>query len=208
VWIKNEKVVSNLTKSIRTHCSITRAEKYWAKKDSQALQDNDWEGVRRTSKTTPRHWQQWMTKHVSGFCSVGKMALHTGLRSSDICPRCDEIETAEHVWKCAEQEVSQLWDGRMDELRDTLRRANTPHMLINAIIEGLQGWRNGVDHIFNTTTTAGIAGNLQNRMGWKHFFEGRPHKVWREYYAQLQHTTARGNPGRLWIGALVKNYKT
>jgi hypothetical protein len=181
VWIQRQKVVSNLTKSIRTHCSITRAEKYWAKKDNQALQDIDWEGVKRTSTTTPRHRQQWMTKHVSGFCSVGKMALRTGLRSSDICPRCDEIETAEHVWKCAEQEASQLWEEKMDELRDTLRRANTPHMMINAIIEGLQGWHNGVDHTFNTTTTAGIAGDLQNRMGWKHFFEGRPHNTMLSY---------------------------
>jgi hypothetical protein len=75
---------------------------------------------------------------------------------------------------------------------------------INAIIDGLQGWQNGVDHIFNTTTTAGMLGELQNKMGWKHFFEGRMHKAWREHQTNHQQTTGTSNAGRRWAGALVR----
>jgi hypothetical protein len=161
-------------------------------------------GISHVELTTPRYRQQWVTKHVSGFCSVGKMALRTGLQTSKQCPRCEEIKTAAHVWTCKNQEVEQLWGDKMAELREVLNQACTPQKMINAIIDGLQGWRNSVDHIFNTTTNAGIAGELQNRMGGKHFFEGRPHKVWRNYFTQHQNPSVRGNPGKQWIGALVK----
>jgi hypothetical protein len=104
VWIRGKKTVSYLMKAIRTHCSILRAEQYWHKKSPQELQTVDWEGVKAITKTIPRQRQQWMTKHVSGFCSVGRMAVRTGLRESDKCPRCDECETAEHVWRCKNTE--------------------------------------------------------------------------------------------------------
>jgi hypothetical protein len=100
VWIRGVKVVSNLTKSIREHCSIQRAEQYWKNKVGEQVHDMDWSGVKTVTKTISRHRQQWITKHISGFCSVGKMAKRIGLRKSDTCPRCEEAESAEHVWTC------------------------------------------------------------------------------------------------------------
>jgi hypothetical protein len=124
--------------------------------------------------------------------------------NSDQCPRCEEIETSEHVWVCKNHETDKLWDNKMAELRNVLNQSGTAQSMINAIIDGLQGWRNGVDHVYNSHTNVGFARDLQNRMGWKHFFEGRPHKAWRENYTLLQQQSVRGNPGRRWIGALVK----
>jgi hypothetical protein len=91
VWTGGFKVVSNLTHNIREHCSIQRAERYWKRKAEEQFPDMDWTGIKAITKTIPRHRQQWITKHVSGFCSVGKMAKRIGLQNSDACPHCDEV---------------------------------------------------------------------------------------------------------------------
>jgi hypothetical protein len=201
VSIEGNKIGSNLTKEIQNYCAIKRAEKYWSDKTGEVTEDIDWAGVQYSVRTTPRYRRQWMTKHSSGFCSVGKMAQRTGLRITDQCPRCEESETTEHVWRCNHPEAGQLWENSMVNLRAHLGGLQTPSATINAIIEGLQGWRTGVDYRFNGNTKAGQAGILQNRMGWKHLFEGRPHKIWR----QIQ-TTHYGSErlGKRWIGELVK----
>jgi hypothetical protein len=85
--------------------------------------------------------------------------------------------------------VELIWQEQMENLRTTLSSHHTPKAIITAIINGLQGWRNGVDHIFDTTTTAGMLGETQNKMGWKHFFEGRMHKAWREHQTHHQQAT-------------------
>jgi hypothetical protein len=91
VWLNRKNVVSNLTPSIREHCSVQRAELYWQRKAPNQFNDMDWEGGTVVAKTIPRHRQQWITKNVSGFCSVGKMAKLTGLWTSDKCPQCEEV---------------------------------------------------------------------------------------------------------------------
>jgi hypothetical protein len=204
VWrVSNDgtKIGSNLTKEIQSFCAIKRAERYWENKNGEVTENMDWVGVQYNVSSTPRHRRQWMTKHSSGFCSVGKMAQRIGLRNTDQCPRCEQPETTEHVWRCRHPEADQLWEDSMVNLRAHLGGLQTPSSIINAILDGLQGWRNGVDHIFNGNTTAGQAGTLQNQMGWKHMFEGRPHKIWR----QLQ-TTHYGSErlGKRWVGELVK----
>jgi hypothetical protein len=200
--VNGKKVVSNLSKSIQECCSIQRAEVYWQNKAPIDFQNMDWAGVKVMSRTVPRHRQQWVTKHVSGFCSVGKMAKKIGLRTSDRCPRCEEVETTEHVWICKNIDID-LWTEKIAELRISLSRQQTSKTIIKAIVDGLQGWRNGQDYIFNTTTTAGMLGDLQNQMGWKHFFEGRIHKAWREFHDRQQELTGKGNAGRRWAGAIV-----
>jgi hypothetical protein len=201
VWIEGKKLGSNLTKEIQSFCAIKRAGKYWESKVGETTEDMDWTGFQYIVRTTPRHRRQWMTKHCSGFCSVGKMAHRIGLRNTDQCPRCDESETTKHVWRCNHPEANQLWEDSMVNLRAHLGGLQTPSTTISAIIEGLQGWRTGVEHNFNCNTMAGQAGTLQNQMGWKHLFEGRPHKIWR----QMQ-TTHYGSErlGKRWIGELVK----
>jgi hypothetical protein len=91
----------------------------------------------------------------------------------------------------------------MEALRVSLSSQKTSQTVINVIIDGLQGWRHGVDHVFNITTTAGMLGDVQNKMGWEHFFEGRLHKAWREYHSSQRGTTKINHEGRRWVGAMV-----
>jgi hypothetical protein len=151
----------------------------------------------------PRSRRQWITKHSSGFCAVGRMAQRMGLRPNDECPRCSEPESAEHVWRCQHPGTNALWEDSMQQLRQVLGRVQTPQSTINAIIEGLDGWRVGKDTVFNTRTTAGKAGVAQSELGWRHMLEGRPHKMWREIQAKHCEELGIRQSSRRWVSALI-----
>jgi hypothetical protein len=131
------------------------------------------------------------------------MAKRMGLRPTDKCPRCQEQETAEHVWRCQHSGANTLWADSMQQLQQVLGRFHTPQSTINAIIEGLDGWRVGRDTVFNSRTTAGKAGAAQSEAGWRHMFEGRPHKIWKEI--QTTHYVNAGirQSSRRWVTALI-----
>jgi hypothetical protein len=91
VWIGSDKVTSNLTKEIQQHCSILRADRYWKSKAGAANETIDWESTGRAMRTMPRQRRQWITKHSSGFCAVGRMAKRTrdsGTRMAMSTLRC------------------------------------------------------------------------------------------------------------------------
>jgi hypothetical protein len=204
VWIQQSKITSNLTATIRSHCSIIRAEKYWTKKIGNKIDDVDWEGTKVAMKGIKQHRQQWITKHISGFCSVGRMAKRVGLRDTDKCPRCQQEETAEHVWTCQHVEVTHIWEERMEELKRILGQMLTPTPIISAVVDGLTGWRNGVDVQYNSRTTAGHLGIEQTTLGWKHFFEGRLHYQWRRQMEEYYTTIRERKTGKRWVSALIR----
>jgi hypothetical protein len=80
----------------------------------------------------------------------------------------------------------------------------TPRSVTNTIIEGLNGWREGIDTKFNARTSVGMLGTLQTEMGWKHFFEGRLHHRWREHMTTHYKNTGERKSGKRWISALIR----
>jgi hypothetical protein len=74
VSINDHPVVSELTNSIRTLCAKLRATKYWKMKLGDHQNEINWTALGYASNTVPRSRSQWLTKHTSGFCSVGVFA--------------------------------------------------------------------------------------------------------------------------------------
>jgi hypothetical protein len=204
VWTDGKKVVSNLSTAIRGYCSRLQAKSYWKSKLQNNTHTIDWDATGAAIKTIPRSKQQWLTKHCSGFCSVGRMAKLIGLRPTDECPRCGEVESAEHVWLCKQPDADHLWENSMEELRVCLRTIQTPITTINAIIDGLQWWQRGENTQFNTTTDAGKAGAAQNDVGWKHFFEGRPHKIWQAHSQLYLSSAGKGMSSKRWVMSIIQ----
>jgi hypothetical protein len=198
------KITTELTKSIREYCSILRAETYWCNKLGTSSSTMDWESTGIAMRNVKRQRQVWITKHSTGFCSVGRMAKRVGLRDNDRCPRCDEEETAEHVWRCQHTEAKQKWEQHMQELRRLLNQLLTPTTITNVIIEGLNGWRNGIDTIFNSRTPSGKMGITQSAVGWKHFFEGRMHKEWKIQMIRYYKEKGERRSGNRWASALIR----
>jgi hypothetical protein len=84
---------------------------------------------------------------------------------------------------CQHVEANQLWEKSMDKLQINMKKMGIPLETIEAILEGLQGWRNGQDTQFNIHTTAGMTGCLQTSLSWKHFFKGQTHTIWQKHQA-------------------------
>jgi hypothetical protein len=132
------------------------------------------------------------------------MAKRIGLRPMNECPRCGEVQSGEHVWLCKQPDADQLWENSMEDLRLCLRTIQTPILTINAIIDGLQGWRRGENTQFNTHTDAGKAGAAQNEVGWKHFFEGHPHKIWQTQHQIYLSSTGKGLSSKRWVMSIIQ----
>jgi hypothetical protein len=63
-----------------------RVMKYWHLKLGREQEGIDWTSLGYAIKKVPRSKSQWLTKHMSGFCSVGSFTKKIGLRPTDKCP--------------------------------------------------------------------------------------------------------------------------
>jgi hypothetical protein len=180
VHITNRCILSNLVQEIRQHCSIARAEKYWREKALPMQDDIDWDALKQVNKAVTRARRNWVTKNSSGFCSVGVMAKRMGLRPTDEYPRCREPETVKHVWTCKAEETTALWNKCMGELQQYMEELQTDPEISARILEGLNCWREGSKIPNESQSSAQSVALLQEDIGWKHFFEGRHHLMWRK----------------------------
>jgi hypothetical protein len=100
-------------------------DEYWHSRDryQPATQDNwDWQALADAMKKITITRRHWLTKHTSGWCSVGVMAKRWKLRASGACPRCTSVETTRHVWRCQHQGALEVWDKSMERLQFCLKR--------------------------------------------------------------------------------------
>jgi hypothetical protein len=204
VLITNRCISSNQVQEIRQHCSIVRVEKYWREKALPMQEDIDWEVLKMANKAVTRARRTWVTKNSSGFCSVGVMAKRMGLRSTDECPRCREPETVEHVWTCKAKESTMLWNKCMEDLQTYMEELQTDPEIRAKILEGLECWRDGSKISKEAQSSTQSAAILQEDIGWKHFFEGRHHCMWRQLQYDNFQTIRSLKSSKRWSTAIIK----
>jgi hypothetical protein len=150
---------------------------------------NRLEGSRRCTDILQKSAQAMDNKAFKRFLFGRILCQKIGLRDSDKCPRCNNVETTEHVWQCQDESANQIWATQMRKLQIFLGQLQTNPSIITAILKGLDGWRNGIDQKFSSRFQAEAIAILQEEMGWKHFFEGRHHTQWRvlqsKYYKDI-----------------------
>jgi hypothetical protein len=69
----------------------------------------DWAVCAAALKRLPMGHRLWVSKHISGFCSVGTKMLKWGEQPRSDYPRCGLPENARHVWLCQEPAVYFVW---------------------------------------------------------------------------------------------------
>jgi hypothetical protein len=208
IWFKpqwqvafTERIISsNIAGTIRELCSIVRAEKYWDNKYTSISKYINWKATAAANKKMGNGRQTWITKHVSGFCAVGTRAKLMGLRQSEECPRCGQIETPTHVWVCKTVETEAIWRLGMNELQRELEERQTDPAIQGNIMQGLQGWRN--DQPLQEAEQ-GTALDLQNKVGWTHFFEGRHHRQWEIEQQKYYHHTQSIRSSLQWSSSII-----
>ena len=79
----------------------------------------DCNAVEDAFATFPTLYQLWASKHVSGFCGVGKMMNHWRFWDHNKCPCCEMevvVETKEYLIKCPDPWCADTWENFMEGL--------------------------------------------------------------------------------------------
>ena len=182
VTLERIQSVTDSIESIRNHCLIPGAMKHWKTqaekydKNSGIIDDMDWDCFGTAVGEMDAYRRRFVSKHTTGWCGVGRKLKQWNFEQDDRCPRCKEAdERAEHVWVCPAATTQQLWDTKMDDVETWMTSVQTAPELVAAILEGFNAWRAGRRRSQIKYRLRGLNQALaqQDRIGWKHAFEGK-----------------------------------
>lgn len=206
LWIGDRKISSNVLQAVELHVQGGQCRVYWDRRLGEGAFDCiDWEVTSQAMKGVPRGRQQWISKHSSGMCGTGKMALQMGLRPTDECPRCGEPEDSKHVWQCQADVASQLWEEQMAHLRVWLGRQGTDPRVTTILITKLTTWRNS-DVVTDTYVPRALLDivKAQEQVGWRSFLEGRAAIGWAEIQQAFYTRKRKRRSGKRWLIAVLR----
>jgi hypothetical protein len=207
VFAHGRKVSSRLTEELRILCTSEDAIKYWGKKQrfgTGSVSEVDWDAFGAALKQMSTKRQHWISKTTSGFCAVGVMMFRWKEHPSPACPRCNETETVEHVWRC-QHDTENIWDKSLSNLKDWMLQHDTHPEVARVIIEGLRAWRSDKESIkYSTVEWVNELVMQQNQMGWRNFFEGMLSTNWQlAQNAYFQQIGSRKSSKR-WATAIIR----
>jgi len=155
-------------------------DKHWKQKyqiSDRTWQSIDWYGLGRAYKESSPVTRRWATKHTLGFFAHSKNMARWNFRSSTWCPRCEEdSEDKAHITKCPNTDAALTWQQSLKKLATWFRESNTAHEISEAILWGLNQWREPQTHAASPTGQY-IAD--QSAIGWDQFLDGWLAKSWR-----------------------------
>ena len=209
VWCKGEKMVTPLRSKLYEVIHGPALDAYWISRKrfkSELYPKYDWEALEDAIRPLSISRRLWLTKHLSGWCSVGRMAKRWNLRASDECPRCHAKENARHVWNYKDPRSIEQMEKSVVTLKLQLGRSYTSPVVINVIGRRLMEWKRGVPFSQVNTTHPFVTEALreQDLMGWDAFLEGSISKAWRqaqEYYLAFSKSP---RTSKRWTSALIQ----
>jgi hypothetical protein len=208
--VNNITVASNFHSTLRNAITGEAGRQYWASRNkigSARPEAIDWPAMGTALTKLPTHRRHWVSKHQSGFCSVGIQMLRRKEWTHARCPRCHHSpETTEHVWLCTTTDTDIIWTQFLMDLFAWFKSQHTNQEIADTIILRLMQWRSGhaptpiqVDH-------PGLAQALlqQDLIGWTSALEGRWGTLWAPlqdaYYKWLNSRQS----GHRWLTALIE----
>jgi hypothetical protein len=212
LWIGDVKVCAQVYDSVANAISGKVAAQYWDTNkqcfDPHSSADVNWDAMEMAMKSQPRTRQQWISKHTTAFCSVGKMMLRQKEWPNSNCPRCQvPEESTTHVWKCPDPEANSLLVKYLRQLKYWMLTQWTPVLLAQTICERLSAWRSNTVPTLKATPHSQLVKvlELQDAMGWQSFFEGAPALGW-SGYMDLYYNSIRSNRNgqHRWLSSIIK----
>eukprot|EP00984_Skeletonema_dohrnii_P013730 scaffold5718_cov112-Skeletonema_dohrnii-CCMP3373.AAC.7 len=126
-----------------------------------------------------RMYQLWYGKQCSGFCGTGQMISRWDPDASESCPNCGRFETADHLTQCDNRIRRDLLKEGIRDLDDWM----SWHCRTLTCGYGFQVHPEGRKMSQNMR----IVGNTIDRIGWRHFTEGKLPNAFRDMQRQHQH---------------------
>ena len=166
----------------------------------------DWDAVGDSMNEFPQLFRRWVTKHVSGWCAVGKMQAICGYWDSSKCPCCSEpIETTTHMLICPHEGLHENWNKALDGLERWMESADTHPEIQECIINTL--WQRRLDASFDffSSPTIETAAREQDEIGWQNFMEGKISARWRDIQEEHYRDIASRRTARRWAQNLVSS---
>jgi hypothetical protein len=208
VVIQGRKISSKLMEELRLVCTSGAAEQYWAGKQrfgQGSIHEVDWDSFGAALKLMPLKRQHWISKTTSGFCAVGTMMFKRKEHPTSECPRCNEVETVEHVWKCT-YDTGALWDNSLSNLREWMLQHDTHPDMAQAIIQGLRHWRSGGSESNFPSSSDWIRElvDQQTKLGWRNFFEGMIATNWQVAQQSYLNRIGSRKSSRRWATAIIR----
>jgi hypothetical protein len=135
-----------------------------------------WDDVRTSIDAKPKMYQLWYAKQGNNHCGTGVMlerwSSHT---KKEYCPNCGRRgEDANHLLRCGDDRRKQCLQRGVNELVKWMQEHDTHEGLrqhIPAYIRA-QGLINFAD-LRDMSPLMRRIGHAQDRIGWRHFTEGR-----------------------------------
>jgi hypothetical protein len=205
-------ILVKLQDNIRLRIQEYDAFEYWTETnyntvDDQAFHTIHWEALGKAMASSTLYKRQFIAKHATGHCGVGKMMKRWGFRQNDRCPRCNRSnETALHVLTCQHATAKETWDEELKRFQEWLGQQKTDPAIISALLTNLRKWRKsgGIfgHHYYDKPIRTAI--KEQNKIGWDHFMLGRISQQWKTIQGQFYKRLNLKKTGGTWACELIK----
>ena len=214
------KLVQNDGSTSRIHSSLDRtiyefittqpSRDYWNKKmriPQEISETINWQSLGSAFSELHPNKKKEVIKWNSGFCGTNAALFQRKQAMSAECPGCKHpLETTVHILRCPANGAKTSWDDAIDTLQKWLERKDAAPELAQAIIQGLNSWRNNTPMPRKRYSLPHLQTAIaqQNIIGWRGFIHGFISKHWE--YAQslyLQFISKR-TTGKRWITSLIK----
>jgi Reverse transcriptase (RNA-dependent DNA polymerase) len=218
VWLGQKKVTSAARTTLREWVQQNRADKYWNRRLSQEANEGiDWDATAAMMKRIPPSRRMWLSKQSSSMFATGERMLGREGRTSNRCPCCPEVETADHILRCQQPASVALWNSQVDLIKEWMQEENTDPEISDTLFEGLIAWRqlsteeatrykvNKADlpeSLRQIGDRSPIA-TAQNAIGWRSAIEGRLAIQWRDQQEQFWAKQNRKKSSRKWAATLT-----
>jgi hypothetical protein len=166
--------------------------------------DIHWDAMKRALTSVPLARRLFITKHATGMCGVGKFMRLWGKRDTDSCPRCGASENTSHVWKCPQEQATQVWDLSLQKLQEWMVDVGTLPDMRDSILHYLDTWRSANSITLRRTTFNCSFQDFQGECGWQSFLEGFNTKDWATMQHSFHSSRQASRNGWRWLSELIK----
>jgi len=179
VYLEGIKQTTDITKGLRKTLGSARAKEFYVKKgifDKMTFDSIDWEATASVLKGKPQMYNVWYGKQCSDVCATGKwMKIRSKGKEDCRCPNCNRLEEdAAHLMVCPSVERTTLFAKQVDELEEWMKTHYTHPELRKAVRIYLRNrGRRKFSAIIGLSHRMQRVARSQDRIGWRHFTEGK-----------------------------------
>jgi hypothetical protein len=206
VWLGNLKLSSHPTLEFLTIFTVPLYSTGMYPIGAFWLATLDWDVCAAALTRLPTGRRCWISKHMSGFCSIGTKMVKWKEQLTPACTACCGLaENARHVWLCQDPVVFFVWALLMSALSDWMVSVNTATEMTFWIILHITEWRSSEPLSQVHTGLPGLfqAMAAQDHIGWLAVFEGCIAPEWTGVQDAHYLWLGRRNTGKRWATSLV-----